>query len=323
MANDLTLPSSFGSAKPSAQLAGHKFETGDEGISGGYGILKYKGKTWELSYRGQNYVFMREDGDGARNSLDLVFIRASETKAKTYYPSYKEGAHDRPKCWSNDAIVPAPEVTEPQHDNCAQCPMNQVGSRVQDTGRPSRACTDHKRTAVFIDPEVVRKATGLELSEPVMLRIPGASLSEFANYGRFLQQRGGWPLVSVLTRISFDPEQAFPKFKFQALRPLDEGELASALSLRDEPGIRRITLESGDFKAAAALPNTFAGKQAPKLAAPAPKPLPAPSPAPQPAAKPANVVQMKKVEAVADEDDVLPKGNDPALNAALDALLGK
>ena len=238
--SEFQLPAEFGKAPVSAAVQALNMEKASAGIEASFGVIKIKGKVWSLQYRGQNYQFMSPDVDGPRGFLDVVFLRIAETKAKTYYKKYQEGQKERPVCWSNDAITPDPAVgAGKQHDNCAMCPMNKVGSATSDTGKPMKACRDHKRAAVFIDPDIIKTVMDTQIEDPVMIRIPAASLNDFAAFGDNMAAQG-FPAISYVTRIGFDPKVAFQKFTFSPLRRLNDAECLAAIEMRNNPLSERI-----------------------------------------------------------------------------------
>jgi hypothetical protein len=303
------LPAAFADAKPDYELA-NSVETGSEGVSGGFGLIRYKGKTWSLSFRGENYPFMRADGDGPLNSIEVVILKASLTKSKTYFPSYKPDERAKPVCWSNNAITPAADVPEPQHDNCALCPKNQIGSRTTDDGRKARACSDAKRIAVALEPRLASALTGLDFFEPLLLRIPASGLTDFGAYGDRMKKRG-FALPAILTKISFDPQVEYPKFVFTPIRPLEPEEKAAAWELRSDPRTDRIVMEELEHKDA--LPAAFQIAKASVKALEAPKAsasagvetvAPAPKPTMVKAAAQAAVQARAPLPSIPDEDEV-------------------
>lgn len=225
-------------------FAGQVYETGDEGLEGGYGILKYRGKVWTLSYKGQSYNLVYGPAAGPakgspRSDVDLVVVRAPVTKSKVFYPKWEEGSHDRPVCWSNDAITPDISIPNPQHSNCALCKWNVFGSRTTDSGKPAKACSDYKRLAVYLDPALVQDALGMTIDEPVLLRVPAASLNDFGSFAKKMSQ-GGLPLPAFIAKIKFDPTVSYPKFVFDHVRNLDDKEALVSISLRNDPLSLRI-----------------------------------------------------------------------------------
>lgn len=232
MSEQFNLPAAFKKNEVSAAVKALNMESAGDGIEASFGVVKIAGKVWSLQYKGQNYPFMRADGDGPKGFIDVVFVKMAKTKSKTYYEGgWKAGSKDRPTCSSNDAVRPDPSIVVPQHSNCALCPKNKVGSATTDTGKPAKACSDHKRTAVFLDPKTVEEAMGDKFLEPVMLRIPAGSLNDFDAFGTNMEGQG-FPMISFITRIGFNPSVNYQKLVFTAHRPLNEGEQAFAVELR-------------------------------------------------------------------------------------------
>lgn len=234
------LPAAFAGAKAAPAFQGQKFEHASDGIEGSFSLIKYAGKVWSFSHRGETKPFLRPDDGTPRGSIDVIMVRASETKAKTYYEGFKEGVKEKPICWSNDAVHPDRSVVNPPSNACGICPKNVFGSRITDDGGKAKQCGDHKRVAVILDPALAMSVLGVPLSEPVMLRIPAASLNDFAIFGDTMEQQG-FPLPSFITRISFDHTKNYPKFKFEAVRPLTDEEGVIAMALRNDPASSRIT----------------------------------------------------------------------------------
>lgn len=240
------LPDAFKGAQRAKAFANEQFESASAGITGGFGVLSYGGKVWTLRYKGQEYTFMRPDGDGPRGTVEVVIVRFSATKSKTFYPGgYKKDSHEKPSCWSSNALTPdaaVPPETR-QHDNCTLCPQNKVGSRINEvTGRPGRACGDHKRLAVVPDASMLAGITGLQILEPVLLRVPADSLNDFGAYGDRMENLN-YPLPTILTRIGFDTSAKYPKLTFNEVRPLTDEEGEVAMELRNDPLAVRIVGE--------------------------------------------------------------------------------
>lgn len=282
MSNDVTLtgpaganlPAAFKNAKVATVFQNADLETGSEGIEGSYPIIKFAGKVWSLQYRGENRKFMRPDGDGARGSIDAIFIRMATNKAKTFYPpGFKDGSKEKPVCWSDDGARPDPAVppSQKQAPACAACPKNVFGSRVTDDGKPAKACGDHKRTAIVLDPAMVMALLGIPLSEPCLLRVPAASLNDFSTFADTMKAQG-FPLQSFVTKISFDATKNYPKFKFEAVRPLTDEEGVIVMAYRDDVVAHRIVSDSAmvadgaeDVPAVPAEGNTVASQPGPNL----------------------------------------------------------
>jgi hypothetical protein len=109
-------------------------------------------------------------------------------------------------------------------------------------GRRTRECSDYKRLAVLLLPSLTARLLGSPLLEPVFLRVPPASLNDLGVFGDRMNAMG-WHYSSFVTRASFDPSSEYPKFKFEEVQALTDGEAPVVLPMRDEPQTLRITGE--------------------------------------------------------------------------------
>jgi hypothetical protein len=166
----------------------------------------------------------------------------------------------------------------------------------------------------------------------MLLRVPAASLNDMAMYAQ-MAKNAGFKTFAIATKISFDADQAYPKLKFSAIRPLKDDEAQVVLDLRNSPQIDRILQEeiSSDEPVTTEAATSFFSEPpvevAPKVEAPKPFPkVEATKPkvaAPKKAAPPPPVVEQvveKVIETVQIEDDIT---FDDDLDAQLDALLPK
>mgnify|MGYP000700411227 CR=1 FL=1 len=80
---------------------------------------------------------------------------------------------------------------------------------------------------------------------PMLLRVPAASLRDLASYGEKMQALG-YPYYAIGTRIAFDPNEAFPKFVFSAIRPLSDAEADVVLATRGERQVATILAEGSE-----------------------------------------------------------------------------
>ena len=275
MANDITIPASFG-AVPKAFANQEKFVTDDlsSGISTGYAVVGYRGKVWRTKHRGEERPIMRPDGDGPEASLRIVIVRAAANKSKIFYKNgYVEGSSAPPDCWSSNGTTPDASIQSPQHANCLACPQNKPGSKVSPSGKPARACSDSKRLAIVPLDDLDNET----FNGPMLLRVPGGSLTDLVNFSQKMKS-AGYPYQSYGVKIGFDMNEAYPKFTYSAIRPLTDEEADKVAALYDDPRTMRILAEDADAapaKPAAAAPAVTFEEAAPaKLAAPEPKPEP-------------------------------------------------
>ena len=227
--------------------------------AGGFPVVSIKGKVFHL-IRGdeRTLVTKGEDGEPAA-SLEAVILSVNPNKSKVFYDSgYEEGSVAKPTCYSNDGLAPASDSESPQATKCAVCPHNQWGSRITDNGGKGKACSDSMRLAV---------AAPDQLNDPMLLRVPAASLKTLGLYGAQLAKRGVEPM-HVVTKIGFDYNVAHPALTFKATRFVEAEEFGEveAVLLNEAETIGQITGISGGVVSAAEQ----------QAEAPAPKPAPAP-----------------------------------------------
>jgi len=249
MSTDLTLPKGFGPL-PST-FAGHSAGANDElgqGVASSYAVMGYRGKVWSLKFQGTEEPLMRDDGDGPRNSIEVVLVKASPAVSKIFYASgYVDGSTAAPDCWSGNGQTPDASVQNKQHTTCADCPMNAWGSRVTEAGKQGKACADSRRLAVVPIADIANEA----YAGPMLLRVPAASLKDLKAYGDFLNGYN-YPYYAVATRIAFDAKEAYPKFVFSAIRALNEEEAQLVAELREDRRTGVVLAERADGAAAPA-----------------------------------------------------------------------
>jgi hypothetical protein len=137
-----------------------------------------------------------------------VLVNTAPTFSKVFYAAgYTEGSKDKPTCYSNDGVAPASDAAEKQSAKCMNCEHNAWGTGNNGKGK---ACSDSLRLAIsFVD----------SINDPILLRVPPASLKAVTEYAAFLSRKGA-PMEGLVTKIKFDSEEATPKLQFSALRYL-------------------------------------------------------------------------------------------------------
>ena len=104
------VPAAFGAVPARFQGVPVDNELG-AGIQGGFGIIGYKGKAWSIRKGGQDTTLMREDGDGPRNSIEVVVLKSAGVVSKIFYKNgYVEGSTAAPDCYSTNGVTPAAGV---------------------------------------------------------------------------------------------------------------------------------------------------------------------------------------------------------------------
>lgn len=201
-------------------------DAAEEFASVKFPVISIKGARFHVSRDGEKTLIMRPktaatDPDEPATYIDTVILNIQ--KAKTYYADgYVDGADDKPDCFSNDGITPDSSVEVKQCSTCALCPHNAWGSGTNDKGEATKgkACSDVQRLAVNIN-------------DPMMLRVPPASLKNLAEMSKQLSKKGV-PLNGVVTRISFDPAASSPVMVFKPVCYVSADDFAKAQALMND-----------------------------------------------------------------------------------------
>ena len=204
----------FDSGKLPARLQGRVVDNSalTMHVGNGFAVLSIKGKVFTLVKNQERKLITRpDDPDEAATSLELVILAANPNLSKVYYhKSFDDDApQGKPDCYSNDGIKPAADAADPQCKTCAACPQAVWGSGANGKGKK---CQDSRRIAV---------AAAGQINEPMMLRVPPASLKPLAEYARLLQNRNA-SFTDVVTKVRFDQEEATPKLVFKPVGFLDD-----------------------------------------------------------------------------------------------------
>ena len=198
----------------------------DEFLSGqrpSFPVISIKGSKFAVTRGGEREVIVNEDGD-ARSSIDIVVVRAVKGLSKVFYKdAYEEGSSEAPDCYSNTGVVPAPDAKVPQAKSCAACPNNVWGSKINEkTGKKGKLCQDSKRLAV---------APLGQLNDPMLLRVPAASLTNWDTCVATLAKKG-LKVPAVALKLGFDKDAAYPLLTFRPAALLPEGLIAQVQAAR-------------------------------------------------------------------------------------------
>lgn len=261
---------------------------------GGYPTVSIKGKVFTLKRGDEKTLITRPNQDGEEEparSLEVVILKAGpsgDKLSKVYYKDgYTEGSDAKPLCYSNDGIAPGVNAQEPQCKTCAACPQNVWGSHITDDGKKGKACSDSKRLAI---------AAAGQINDPMLMRVPAASLKALTAFGQTLAKRGV-PYQAVVAKIGFDYSVAHPALTFKPVGFVDEGALAEIKEVMGSDLVKRICGEIEDLYVPDDADTSEKFEQAaPKKAEPKPEPK-------APAAKKAAVVKPQ----VTEDDDPPPK----------------
>lgn len=280
--------------------------------STGFPSVSIKSKVFTI-VRGDERTLVTKPGeDDPAGSIEVVILNANPVKSKVYYAKgWVEGSEDKPACYSNNGVGPEADSAEPQAKKCATCPQNEWGSKITESGKKTRACSDSLRIAI---------AAPSSLNDPMMLRVPAMSLKALAEYGAEMARRG-YHIQEGVTKIGFDYTVSHPQLTFKCVGLLAPDDVETRMAIKEMMDSDIVAQIIGVKAGAAA--SVEAPEQFEQAALPAPTPAPAPvAEKPKAAAKPkasalAGVVAAAetkpkaevKVEApaavVVDEDDDL------------------
>jgi hypothetical protein len=243
---------------------------------GGFPVISIKGKVFAVVRDGEREIQMNpKDPDSAATSLNVVLLKANKGTSKIFYmKGYdKDSEGQKPDCYSSDGITPAADSQNKQAAKCVTCPHNQWGSRVSEKGATKgKACSDSVRMAV---------APNGQLNDPMLLRVPPASIKGLGEYGKMLAKRGvGYNMV--VTKVGFDLEAESPKLTFSAVGLLDDAGFAEVQDVITSDLVSNILGSSETAVIASAeAPAPVVEKAAPaEPAAPKAKPVVKAKPAP-------------------------------------------
>lgn len=219
------------------------------GVSGGFSVISFRGSKWRVKHGGEETLLTDNLGETIP-SLRVVMLKANRHVSKNYYEGgYVEGSTDAPSCFSVDGTKPDASVENPVNPVCATCPKGQYGSRITESGSKSKACSDSRRVAVVPEGDWKNEQFG----GPMLLRVPAASLTDLGNYGKAMKAKG-FPYNTIITRIGFDPDTAYPKLKFKAVRPINAEEADELMGLLADKEYRSkidyVLAEATEFRAA-------------------------------------------------------------------------
>lgn len=247
------------------------------GVTGGFPVLSIKGKAFTIVQGdSRNIITKPDDPDEPASNIQVVIIDANPNLSKVFYDSeYEEGSVAKPTCSSEDGKKPSADAQDPQAKNCATCPHNTWGSGKNGRGK---ACSDSRRLAV---------SPAGQINEPMLLRVPPASLKPLQEYGTMLAKRGV-SFDAVVTKIRFEPGESSPKLVFSPVGFLDEEQYEEAQAMKSDEVVGQITgagVIASDAAPVAAKPKKIeveVSEEAEVEEAPKPKKKAAPKPKPEP-----------------------------------------
>jgi hypothetical protein len=235
------------------------------GVSaGGFPVMSIKGKVFHIVRGDERTLVTKHGEEDPAGSIEAVLINANANTSRVYYAKgYEEGSDSKPDCYSNNGTAPEADAQNPQAKTCATCPHSKYGSRISENGTKGWACANSRRLAI---------AALRDLDDPMLLRVPGASLKALAQYAKELDSHG-YMFNEVVTKIGFDYTVAHPALTFKAVAVLPDDAIEKVQEVAESDlvaqiigimAIPKLVVDTVEPESVAALPK--------KEAAPAAKP---------------------------------------------------
>lgn len=201
---------------------------------GGFPVISIKGKMFAVVKDGERTVLPNpKDPESPATSIDVVILKANPGTSKVFYAKGydpESSEKQKPDCYSNDGVAPAADAKNPQAKKCATCVHNQWGAKVTESGKKGKACSDSVRLAV---------AAAGDINEPMLLRVPPATIRVLGEYGQMLAKRGvGYNMV--VTKVAFDQTAESPKLTFKAIGLVDETTFAEIQEVAQSDTVQNI-----------------------------------------------------------------------------------
>lgn len=229
-------------------------------VTSGESLPRVSIKGMQFKLKTKDSVVAKAGKGQPMQAVILAVDPPNKNVSRAYFQEGYSGSDEAPTCSSANGVYPDTWIESPCAATCATCPKSAWGSGVNNKGKKIKACSDHKRL-ILVAPDDVGGAV-------FVLQVPPTSLKNLSKYGRELAKHKV-PVPGVITELSFDQDEEYPKLQFNAVGFLDEqnagsamarsesDELQDLLNVAAEPGPVQETAAS---EAHAALPSPPAEK---------------------------------------------------------------
>tara|TARA_R110002167_G_scaffold60282_2_gene170417 strand:+ start:16007 stop:16702 length:696 start_codon:yes stop_codon:yes gene_type:complete len=158
--------------------------------------------------------FTLPDGSASDGPLTCVIVDWISFN-KYYSGAYNANALTAPDCWALNKNVqelgPSKSSPKPQNETCEGCPRNEWGSAIG--GGKGKACKNTRRLLVISVAELA--ANGPD-AQAYTIDVSPTGLKHFDKYITSLNNRDAHP-ASMITDITFEPNESFPSLRFKAV----------------------------------------------------------------------------------------------------------
>ncbi len=236
-------------------------------------------RMFSIMESGADPVVIRGADKRPIDHIDVVVIGANPGIYKTFYPGkYVPGAEvEAPTCFSTNGVAPHASSKTKQATTCAECPHNVFGSRITESGKKGKACSDSKRLLVM--PPAVKD------QNVYMLSVSATALKGWNSYIKLLQHHGVPSPAVAITHITLNEDTEFPQLQFSYTATLDAAVVSAVLERIQQEDVATFMEGQADAEDSFTGAKTMPGQPAAAPVAAAPTPVAAaPAPAPVPVA---------------------------------------
>jgi hypothetical protein len=185
-------------------------------------------------------------GNAVRGELEFIIVGALPQVSRVYYAQkYDPNAEPTlPNCWSNLGEAPEKNVSDPEHTNCADCPMNVKGSG--ENG--SKACRYQRRISVLLANDPSGDVYQFNIPAKSLFGKGSGNVHPFESYIKFLIANGESP-DNVVTKVFYDDEADSMELLFSPVRNISDAEYQLVLAAQTRPeteAYTKITVAQAD-----------------------------------------------------------------------------
>lgn len=178
-------------------------------------------------------------GNAVRGEINVIIVDLLPKVSRTFYKEKFDPNKEAtlPDCWSNLGDHPETAAPNPQHGNCADCPMNVKGSG--ENG--GRACRFQRRIAVLVEGDASGDVYQFNVPAKSLFGKGTGNVHPFESYIKYLLANGESP-DNVVTNIRFDDNAATMELLFTPIRNVNDQEYELVKAAQANPQTKRYTM---------------------------------------------------------------------------------
>ena len=178
-------------------------------------------------------------GNAVRGELNVIILDLLPKVSRTFYKEDFDPNKEAtlPDCWSNLGDKPEAAAPNPQHANCADCPMNIKGSGKNG----ARACRFQRRIAVLVEGDASGDVYQFNVPAKSLFGNGVGNVHPFESYIKFLIANGESP-DRVVTNIKFDDNADTMELVFSPVRNINDAEYELITAAQAKPETKRYTM---------------------------------------------------------------------------------